>query len=79
MPYPWQKTKGDREWGRRKLEWTGWNLPWIGGQLKLPNGSDQKLVSRIKTILFQFSRFKLNCRIVNRLAPTALGRGKIKR
>ena len=37
--------KDDCKWSRSKLEWTRANLRWKGGQLKLPNGPDQKLVS----------------------------------
>ena len=42
-------------------------LRWKGGQLKLPNGSDQKLVSSVKTYLFQTFRVKLNYPIISRV------------
>ena len=35
-------------------------LRWKGGQLKLPIGPDQKIVSKDKTYIFQISRIKLN-------------------
>ena len=45
LSYSWQKTESDRKWRGSKLEWTRVNLRWKVGQLKLPNGADQKLVS----------------------------------
>ena len=45
LSYPWQKTEIDCERRRSKLDWIRVNLRWKRGQLKLPNGPDQKLVS----------------------------------
>ena len=45
LPYSWQKAESDCEWRGSRLDGTRVNLRWKGGQLKLPNAPDQKLVS----------------------------------